>query len=88
MATDDTCGREAIAGGGGQGVFSATDGLGWPRMKPAGVRRSREAAGEGVIAATDGHGWPRMKPAGVRRSREAAGDGGGGGGTGIFFNND
>ncbi|MFN6026662.1 MAG: hypothetical protein ACK49E_21115 [Planctomyces sp.] len=52
------------------------------------MRRSREAAGEGVIAATDGQGWPRMKPAGVRRSREAAGDGGGGGGTGIFFNND
>ncbi|MFN5315195.1 MAG: hypothetical protein ACK5FF_12125 [Planctomyces sp.] len=47
MATDDTRGREAIAGGGGQGVIAAADGHGWPRMKPAGVRRSREAAGDG-----------------------------------------
>ncbi|MFN9223413.1 MAG: hypothetical protein ACK6D6_14995 [Planctomyces sp.] len=47
MDTDVTRGREAIAGGGGQGVISATDGHGLTRMKPAGVRRLREAAGDG-----------------------------------------
>ncbi|MFN6152148.1 MAG: hypothetical protein ACK5BP_19510, partial [Planctomyces sp.] len=59
MATDDTRGREAIAGGGRKGVIAATDGHGWPRMKPAGARRLREVAGRERFQPRmdmDGHG--------------------------------